>query len=96
MNAAWLGLKNGEPLTLAEVVERKGRTLEELLSGRMPAVRQRIEAEGKKNLANAVHAVVGELRQGRFAARPKDCEFCSFRAVCRITDRRLEDAVDVP
>lgn len=93
--AAWMGLKTGEPLALHEVVEAaKTGTLEELLITD-PVARKRIEAEGKRNLANAVHAVVGELRRGHFAARPKDCEFCSYRAVCRITDRRLEEEVVV-
>jgi len=93
VHAAWLGLKNGQPLSLAEVVEAsRSGTLEELLATD-PFTRRRAEAEGKKNLSNAVHAVVSELRRGRFPARPKDCEHCSYRAVCRITDRRLEEEV---
>ncbi|HVE83929.1 MAG TPA: PD-(D/E)XK nuclease family protein [Myxococcales bacterium] len=93
VHAAWVGLKTGEPLALAEVVEAaKAGTLEEMLATDA-VTRKRAEAEGKRNLANAVHSVVGELRRGRFAARPKDCEWCSYRAVCRITDRRLEEEV---
>jgi superfamily I DNA/RNA helicase/RecB family exonuclease len=91
VHAAWLGLKNGQTATLAEVLEAaRAGTLEDLLSAD-PAVRERADLEGKKNLANAVHRVVAELRQGHFPARPRDCEYCAHRAVCRISDRRLEE-----
>jgi ATP-dependent helicase/nuclease subunit B len=91
VHAAWVGLKNGQTATLAEVLDAaKGGSLEELLSAD-PAVRKRADLEGRKNLANAVHRLVAELRQGHYPARPKDCEYCSYRAVCRISDRRLEE-----
>ena len=48
-----------------------------------------IWAEAKPNLANAVEALIRTVRAGQFAVRPKDCGSCGYRAVCRITERRL-------
>jgi hypothetical protein len=50
-----------------------------------------MEAEGHRNLANALHGLVAGLRAGRFPMHAKDCDGCSYRAVCRISERKLEE-----
>jgi RecB family exonuclease len=86
--AAWFSLRTGEVIHLSEVLEKDEVELEELLSTE-PEVRARLAAREKPNLANAVEALVRTVRTGRFPVRPKDCGRCGYRAVCRITDRRL-------
>jgi ATP-dependent helicase/nuclease subunit B len=88
VEGAWLSLKDGSPMLLSGMLE--GQTVDELLATD-PQVRTDLATAGKLNLANAVEGVVEGLRAGRFAARPQDCEWCSFRAICRISDRRIEE-----
>ena len=84
--AAWFSLRNAKTTYLHEVIP--DAQLDELLSTD-PAVRARVAAEGGLNLPNAVQALVRSLREGQFPARPKDCAECGYRAVCRISERRL-------
>ncbi|HET9451681.1 MAG TPA: PD-(D/E)XK nuclease family protein, partial [Aggregicoccus sp.] len=84
--AAWFSLRNGKSTYLSELLP--DAKLEELLSTD-PAVRARVAAEGGLNLPNAVQALVRGLREGQFPARPRDCAECGYRAVCRISQRRL-------
>jgi ATP-dependent helicase/nuclease subunit B len=90
--AAWFSLRTGEAIHLSEVLQDKKQglllDLDELLSTE-PSVRQRLAAQQKPNLPNAVEALVRTVRAGQFAMRPKDCGRCSYQAVCRITERRL-------
>ncbi|MGO8970323.1 MAG: PD-(D/E)XK nuclease family protein [Myxococcaceae bacterium] len=84
MRAGWLVLKSGEfqdfeaPAGQAVLLAMDGPT------------RQKAQAEGLANLANAVHHLVGRSRAGDFGARPVDCGFCPYGAVCRIGARRKE------
>jgi ATP-dependent helicase/nuclease subunit B len=91
--AAWFSLKTGKAILLSDVLTDKkaeqSLDLDELLSTH-PTVRERMAAEGKPNLANAVETLVRTVRAGRFGMRPKDCSRCGYQAVCRITQRRLE------
>ncbi len=87
-NAAWFSLRTGEIIELASLLSSD--ELEDLLSTD-PAVRDRLAQENRLNLANAVERMVRTLRSGQFAPRPKDCGTCSYRPVCRITERRLVD-----
>ena len=86
--AAWFSLRTGEVIHLSEVLEKDELELEELLSTE-PAVRAKMAAQEKPNLANAVEALIRTVRTGQFPVRPKDCGSCGYRPVCRITDRRL-------
>ncbi|WP_095976031.1 PD-(D/E)XK nuclease family protein [Melittangium boletus] len=92
--AAWFSLRTGKALLLSDVLKDKKQELtldlDELLSTE-PAVRDRMAAEQKPNLANAVESLVRTVRAGQFAMRPKDCSRCGYQAVCRITERRLVD-----
>jgi hypothetical protein len=54
-----------------------------------PQVRAKLAEEGGLNLANAVEGLVRSAREGKFGMRPKDCGRCGYRAVCRITERRV-------
>jgi len=90
IKAAWLGLRDSELVTLDKVLAKNGHTLEALLSTE-PSVRARLEAEGQKNLANAVHGLVAGLRAGRFPMHARDCEGCPYRAVCRISERQWDE-----
>ncbi len=93
-SAAWLSLRDGEPRYLDALLhEHHGQTLAELLDTG-PDQRLRLSERGGKNLANAVHGLAHTLRQGQFAARPQDCRYCSFGAVCRISERRLDESED--
>ena len=74
----------------ADNAERVGQTLDELISAD-PAVAERLEERGGKNLVAAIQKLVAGLRAGQFPARPQDCRFCSYRAVCRISERALEE-----
>ncbi|EPX63719.1 hypothetical protein D187_006128 [Cystobacter fuscus DSM 2262] len=91
-HAAWFSLKTGKAILLSEVLADKKQELsldlDELLSTE-PDVRQRLAAEQKPNLANAVESLVRRVRAGQFAMRPKDCGRCGYQAVCRITERRI-------
>ncbi|WP_257456243.1 PD-(D/E)XK nuclease family protein [Archangium lipolyticum] len=86
--AAWFSLRTGEVIHLSEVLEKDAVEMDELLSTE-PKVRERLAAEAKPNLANAVEALIRTVRAGQFAMRPKDCGSCGYRPVCRITERRL-------
>ncbi|MBI5514868.1 MAG: PD-(D/E)XK nuclease family protein [Deltaproteobacteria bacterium] len=39
---------------------------------------------GQGPLGDAVRRVVGPLRAGRFEPRPRDCDFCQYKSVCRV------------
>ena len=87
-NAAWFSLRTGATIHLSDVLPPA--ELEDLLSTD-PEVRERVaEAQGL-NLPNAVEALVKRLRKGDFPARPNDCGRCGYRAVCRITERRVTE-----
>ncbi|RKH08189.1 PD-(D/E)XK nuclease family protein [Corallococcus sp. CA053C] len=87
-NAAWFSLRTGATIHLSDVMPPA--ELEDLLSTD-PEVRQRVaEAQGL-NLPNAVETLVKRLRKGDFPARPNDCGRCGYRAVCRITERRVTE-----
>ncbi len=85
-NAAWFSLRTGTALHLSEVLS--AAEVEQMLSTD-PEVRTKLAEEGGLNLANAVEGLVRDTREGRFAMRPKDCGACGYRAVCRITERRV-------
>ena len=90
LDAALLGLKKGEERRLAEVLAKNEQTLDELLSVD-PEVGDRLEEAGGKNLVRSLQSLVASLRAGSFPARPQDCGFCSFRAVCRISERSIQE-----
>ena len=85
-NAAWFSLRTGAALHLSDVLSPE--EVEGMLSTD-PSVRSKLAEEGGLNLANAVEGLVRAAREGRFAMRPKDCGGCGYRAVCRITERRV-------
>jgi ATP-dependent helicase/DNAse subunit B len=94
VEGAWLSLKDGAPVFLSSLLtSHAGQSVEELLATDYQE-RSRLERVGKKNLANAVHGLLHKLRQGDFGIRPLDCGYCSYRAVCRITERRLNETRD--
>jgi ATP-dependent helicase/nuclease subunit B len=86
--AAWFSLRTGATIHLSEVVS--AQEMDELLSTD-PEVRAQVAEKQGLNLPNAVESLVNTLREGRFAARPQDCGTCGFRAVCRITERRMTE-----
>ncbi|WP_434299622.1 PD-(D/E)XK nuclease family protein [Corallococcus exiguus] len=87
-NAAWFSLRTGDAIHLSSVMPPA--ELEDLLSTD-PEVRQRVADAAGLNLPNAVESLVRQLRKGDFPARPNDCGKCGYRAVCRITERRISD-----
>jgi ATP-dependent helicase/DNAse subunit B len=91
LSAAWFGLKDAKVTSLNKSLAMAGVTLESLLTTD-PKDRAMIAAFGGKNFANAVHQLVSEMRSGHFPARPHDCKYCSYRAVCRISERRIPEA----
>ncbi|MBS1153332.1 MAG: hypothetical protein H6Q89_5030 [Myxococcaceae bacterium] len=86
-DAAWLYLGDQDASSLSKLLGKE-QTLDELMAVDLPT-RERVEGEGKKNFANAVHRVAGKLRAGDVGARPEDCGRCSFKRVCRISQRRI-------
>jgi len=84
LRAGWLVLKSGE-FQPFEAPSGQG-----VLLAMDAPTRARARAEGLANLANAVHTLVGRSRAGDFGARPVDCGFCPYAAVCRIGQRRKE------
>ncbi len=84
LRAGWLVLKSGE---FQPFDAPSGQGV--LLAMDAPT-RAQARAEGLANLANAVHQLVGRSRAGDFGARPVDCGFCPYGAVCRIGARRKE------
>ncbi len=85
-NAAWFSLRTGTTISLSEVLSEA--EVEGMLSTD-PAVREKLREEGGLNLANAVEGLVRAAREGKFGMRPKDCGGCGYRAVCRISERRV-------
>ena len=75
LDGAWVSLKNGEVVRLSEALDEAGA----------------VDAFVERNLPAAVHALVAGLRAGRFPARSDDCSTCSYRRVCRITERALPE-----
>lgn len=65
--------------------------------GRRKAARFDVEAmvrdgaAGEGPLGDAVRRVVLPVRQGRFEPRPRDCNFCQYRPLCRV---EAHDEVD--
>jgi hypothetical protein len=84
----WLGLGKNELKSIGAALGKNG-SVEELLATD-ELTRARLEREGKPNLANAVFSLLASVRAGDFGARPKDCEYCALKAVCRISQRQLE------
>lgn len=92
LTGAWLGLGRNELKPLAGFKDAPDvgalLAMDEL-------TRQRLASEGRPNLANAVHGVLGSLRRGDFGPRSTpDCGECELKPVCRISQRKLLD--DVP
>jgi hypothetical protein len=85
---AWLGLGKGEIRGIQQLLP--GSNVKELLATD-ELTRARLERDGKHNLANSVHGLLGRLRTGDFGARPLDCGFCELKAVCRISQRQLAE-----
>ena len=85
---AWLGLGKGELKSVHPMLN--GSNVKELLATD-ELTRARLERDGKHNLANAVHGLLGKLRTGDFGARPIDCGFCELKSVCRISQRQLAE-----
>lgn len=90
-DAAWLYLGDHDSGSLTRLLG-KDQTLDELMA-LDELTRVRLEGEGKKNFANAVHDVASRLRSGDLGARPDDCGRCSFKRVCRISQRRIGEEV---
>ncbi len=89
VDAAWLSTVEGwKPLSV--IAQERGVTVSELLATD-ELTQARLEKEGKPNLGNAVRDLVERLRAGQLAARPQDCEHCAYRAVCRISSRKLHE-----
>jgi RecB family exonuclease len=84
--AAWFSLRTGTTIHLSEVLDPK--EVDDMLATDA-ATRAQVAEQGGLNLANAVENLVHTLRAGQFATRPKDCNGCGYRAVCRITERRV-------
>ncbi|WP_224245877.1 PD-(D/E)XK nuclease family protein [Hyalangium gracile] len=89
-NAAWFSLRTGTTISLTEVLSEA--EVEGMLSTD-PVVRSKLAEEGGLNLANAVEGLVQATREGRFGMRPKDCGGCGYRAVCRISERRVVEEI---
>jgi ATP-dependent helicase/DNAse subunit B len=84
LEAAWLGMQDQSQLSSEKALGDP----RDLLAEDAPT-RRRLADEGKPNLANAVHGLLGRLRQGDFSPRAQSCEYCSFSSVCRISTRKL-------
>jgi ATP-dependent helicase/nuclease subunit B len=87
VDAAWLGVRRKDQLLLSSVVAHRGGSIAALLDCSAEG-RKQAEASGQPNLANAVHGLVHQLRQGDLGPRPKDCSFCEFASLCRIGSRK--------
>jgi RecB family exonuclease len=82
--AGWMSLKTAELVELDKVLAKvEDTSLEDLLEVH-PERRSEVASRGAKNLANAVHGLLGTMRGGDFGPRPHDCAFCELQAVCRI------------
>lgn len=84
VDAAWLSLRDAVSKPLSRLLDAP---MSQLLA---------VDAEGRAragavNLANAVHGLLGRLREGDFGARSLDCEYCRFAQVCRIREQALDD-----
>ncbi len=90
LKAAWLSLKDGEPTDLEGELAKMQLSLDDLLSTDRETC-GRLEREGLQTLSMAVHRLVSGLREGRFPAKPEDCNFCNFARVCRISERRMPE-----
>lgn len=90
LSGAWVGIKKPRALLLSDVLEARDGDVDGLLA-HDAATRQALAEEGAPNLPNAVHGLLGRLRSGAFGARATSCRYCDFRAVCRISARRLPD-----
>jgi RecB family exonuclease len=89
VDGALVSTRHGQK-TLAELAKGAGVTVDELLATD-EITQARLAREGKPNLGTEVAKLVGQLRAGDFAARPIDCQYCPYRAVCRISARKLPE-----
>jgi hypothetical protein len=89
VEAVWLSTRSGSK-SLSAIAREAGVSLDELLATD-ELTRARLSREGKPNLGTAVERLAQRMRSGDFAARPHDCEHCPFRAVCRISSRKLHE-----
>lgn len=88
LHAAWLSLKDGRALSFLDVIE-DFPDLDSMLAADVATRSERAES-AQPNLPNVVHALLAKLRSGDFAMRAHECGRCGFRAVCRVSGRRLE------
>lgn len=51
-------------------------------------------ADGGGALGEAVRRVVLPLRHGHFEPRPRDCDFCQFRSLCRVETHDGDEGAD--
>jgi RecB family exonuclease len=91
LRGGWLYVRSGELRTFEELLARTGQTLGGLLATGVDA-RAHAAQTARPNLANAVHGVLKPPRAGHFPARSASCEHCGLEAVCRISERWVEEA----
>lgn len=86
---AWLSVRSHELQTVDRALGKSGTVVDVLALD--ATTRATLAEERAPNLANAVHGLLGRLRKGDFGARPSDCRYCDFAALCRISERRLPE-----
>jgi ATP-dependent helicase/DNAse subunit B len=89
VDGAWVSTRDGVK-KLSAIVDEVGVSLDELISFD-PLVQERLAKEAKPNLGTALTTLISRLRTGDVSPRPNDCEYCPYRAVCRISSRKLHD-----
>jgi len=87
VDGVYVGFRDQSEHGLKEVLERPSR------SGSAIVDVEALVREGAKGagpLGDAVKRAVLPVRQGVFAPRPRDCEFCNAQSLCRIEKGREE------
>jgi hypothetical protein len=87
LDAVWVGIRQREGKSLKSLVKGE-QGLDALLALDAPG-RQAALDQGQPNVANAVHALLGRLREGTVSPRPSTCRYCDLKPVCRISQRRM-------
>jgi ATP-dependent helicase/DNAse subunit B len=83
IDGVYVGFRDQSEHTLREALEGRGkRTADEPVIRVEDVVRRGARGEGA--LGEAVRRAVVPIRQGLFAPRPRDCEFCDASALCRV------------
>ncbi|MDP3275206.1 MAG: PD-(D/E)XK nuclease family protein [Deltaproteobacteria bacterium] len=91
IDGRYIGFRDDRECGLAETLTRKSRGKSGADEPIDVEAMVREGSRGEGLLGHAVRRAVLPVRQGQFAARPRDCEFCNASSLCRVQQQTDDD-----